>query len=196
MSLRRWGINTIEFIDQPGSQTADSAFSQKVRELSRSDLDRCYQCLTCSLGCPVAFAMDYRPNQVMRMVQLGQKQKLLESSTIWICAGCETCVTRCPNEVNILGVMDTLREMALREKVEGKEKVIPTFHQTFLYPVEKLGKQYELGMLLLLKLRTKDFFSDLGLGMKMFARRKLKLFPSKIKASKEMKTIFEKTRGV
>ena len=31
----------------------------------------CYQCQKCSAGCPVAFAMDYKPNQIMPMASWG-----------------------------------------------------------------------------------------------------------------------------
>ena len=37
----------------------------------------CYQCQKCSAGCPVVFAMDYKPNQIMQMVSLGMKERVL-----------------------------------------------------------------------------------------------------------------------
>ncbi len=164
--------------------------------MSGEKLDRCYQCLTCSLGCPVSFAMDYCPDQVIRMVQLGLKEQVLSSSAIWMCLGCETCVARCPNEIDILRVMDTLREMMIQEKIKGKESLIPAFHQTFLYPIKVFGRQYELGMFLLLKLRTKNFFGDLGLGIRMLLKGKLAILPSRIKGSKQVKEIIDKTKSI
>ncbi len=184
----------MQFISEQVHQI-DPAFSQKVKQMADTPLDRCYQCLTCSLSCPVAFAMDYLPNQIIRMVQLGLRKQVLTSSTIWLCATCETCVARCPQEVDILRVMDALREMALGEGEEGKEKVITTFNQTFLQSVRLLGRQYELGMLLLLKLKTRDLFTDLILGIKMLLKGKLKLLPTRIRGSKEIKAIFERTKG-
>ena len=56
----------------------------------------------CSDGCPVAYVMDYYPNQIIHMVRLGLKDKILNSTTIWLCASCETCATRCPNEIDIV----------------------------------------------------------------------------------------------
>ena len=190
-------MNTIQLIDREGSShICNSDFSQRVRVRSKANLDRCYQCLTCSLGCPVVFAMDYPPHQIIRMVQLGLKEATLNSSTIWICAACETCVTRCPNEVDIVGVMDTLRQMSLEEKIKGKEVIVPVFHDTFLNTVRQFGRQYELGMLLQLKLRTKDPFSDLGLGLKMLRRRKLKLSPPESKSKKEVREIFNRVKAI
>lgn len=164
--------------------------------MSGENLDRCYQCFTCSLGCPVSLEMDYHPDQIIRMVQLGLKEPVLNSSTIWLCLGCETCVARCPNEIDILRVMDSLREIALQQKIEGKERIIPAFHRAFLYPIRLFGRQYELGLVLYLMLKTRDFFGDLGLGIRMILKSKLPFTPSRIKGSKQLKEIFDKASDI
>ncbi|GAH58846.1 unnamed protein product, partial [marine sediment metagenome] len=130
--------------------------------------------------------MDYLPNQIIRMVQLGLKQQALTSSTIWLCASCESCVARCPNDVDILRLMDALREMALREGVEGRERAIAAFHHTFLGNIRQWGRQHELSMLLRLKLKSRDFFGDIDLGVKMLLKGKLKLLPPRFRGSKEV----------
>jgi len=140
--------------------------------------------------------MDYHPDQIIRMVQLGLKQQVLSSSAIWTCLGCETCVARCPNEIDILRVFDTLRQMALQEKIKGKEKIGPIFHQTFLDPIRWFGKAYEVGLIVLLKLKTRDFLTDLDLGARMMLKRKLPIFPSRIKGIKQVREIFNKTKVI
>lgn len=186
----------MQFTSEQFQAIGDPAFAAKVKDISGTPLDRCYQCFTCSLGCPVSFAMDYLPNQIIRMVQLGLKEQVLSCSTIWLCATCETCVARCPNEVDVLRVMDTLKEMALRDKVKGKEKTIPLFHDTFLGSIRTWGRTHELSMLMLLKLKTRELtISDLLLGVKMFLKGKLKLLPTRTKGVAEIKAIFEKTKG-
>ncbi|NMA14706.1 MAG: heterodisulfide reductase subunit C, partial [Clostridia bacterium] len=57
-------------------------------------LTDCYQCGKCSAGCPVAFAMDKTPRQIIRLLQLGLLEEALATRTIWLCATCQTCVTR------------------------------------------------------------------------------------------------------
>jgi heterodisulfide reductase subunit C len=195
-NYRRWATSNIQIIDQSGIKPVDTTFTEQVKQLSGEKLDRCYQCFTCSLGCPVSPEMDYHPDQIIRMVQLGLKERVLNSSAIWICLGCETCVARCPNEIDILRVMDTLREIALEERIKGKEKIIPTFHRAFLYPIKVLGKQYELGLIVYLMLKTRDFFGDLILGIRMILKRKLPFIPSRIKGVKQVKEIFIKTGGI
>jgi heterodisulfide reductase subunit C len=196
MNYRRWATSNIQIIDQSGIKPVDTTFTEQVKQVSGEKLDRCYQCFTCSLGCPVSPEMDYHPDQIIRMVQLGLKERVLNSSAIWICLGCETCVARCPNEIDILRVMDTLREIALEERIKGKEKIIPTFHRAFLYPIKVLGKQYELGLIVYLMLKTRDFFGDLILGIRMILKRKLPFIPSRIKGVKQVKEIFIKTGGI
>lgn len=95
-----------------------SEFSAKVAELSGQNLALCYQCGKCSAGCPMAFAMDLLPNQVMRLVQLGLAEEAAECRTIWLCASCLVCTVRCPKGVDIARVMEALRLLSLRRNVD------------------------------------------------------------------------------
>ena len=96
--------------------TVRGPFVQQVEEISGQDLLSCNQCGKCSAGCPVVAAMDLLPSQVIRMAQLGMED-VLESNTIWICASCLTCVTRCPKGVDLPRLMEALRQTALRQGV-------------------------------------------------------------------------------
>ena len=185
----------MEYIGDSGREICNQDFAKKVKEISNANLDRCYQCYTCTAGCPVAYAMDYYPHQIMRMVQLGVKDKVLTSSTIWLCAACETCATRCPNEIELVNVMDTLREMTLEEGVEIKEKEIVSMHKTFLSVVKSLGRQHEISLLVLLKMKTREFLKDMILGMNMFLKGKLKIMPHKIKGVDQIKGMFERSQA-
>jgi heterodisulfide reductase subunit C2 len=96
------------------SSTIGSAFVAKVEQVSGQKLLACYQCGKCSAGCPMAAHMDILPNQVIRMAQLGMQKKLLESRTIWTCVSCLTCNSRCPKNIRIAEVIESLRQTALR----------------------------------------------------------------------------------
>lgn len=87
--------------------------ARDVEEISGQDLLACNQCGKCSAGCPVASAVDLLPSQVIRMAQLGMTE-VLQSQTIWTCASCLTCVTRCPKGVDLPRLMEALREISLR----------------------------------------------------------------------------------
>jgi heterodisulfide reductase subunit C len=96
------------------SSSIGSSFVSKIEEVSGQKLLACYQCGKCSAGCPMAAHMDILPNQVIRMAQLGMKDKLLASRTIWTCVSCLTCNSRCPKNIRIAEVMESLRQTALR----------------------------------------------------------------------------------
>jgi len=177
----------------------DESFCKEVQEKSHSHLERCYQCFTCALGCPVAFATDYTPNQIIRMALAGMKEDVLKSDLIWMCASCETCAARCPNDVEIVRLMDTLRIMSLAERPGKQVKDIAFMHKAFLKIVEKFGRIYELGFIMGMKLGNlasllpgKLLIEDAILGFKMFKRRKLAVFPHRAKGTQHIQQIMKK----
>ena len=173
-----------------------SDFAKEVKERSGIDVKKCYQCGKCTAGCPVAYEMDYMPNQIIRFVQLGLKHEALTSRTIWLCASCITCSTRCPKEVKIAELMDVLREMALEEGVANPmEKNITTFHEAFLNSVKKHGRISEFWMLSEYKRkRPKTALQDIAIGPQLMMKGKLSLTPHDIKGKDSIKRIFEKLK--
>jgi len=90
---------------------------KEVEELCGENLFGCYQCGTCSAGCPFIDDMDLSPDEVIRYVIL-DKQEVLNSKTIWLCASCFTCAERCPRDINITKIMEALRQIILRKKID------------------------------------------------------------------------------
>jgi heterodisulfide reductase subunit C2 len=176
----------------------DPTFAERVRSKSGVAIDRCYQCLTCTLGCDAAYAMDYPPNQIVRLCQMGMKDKVFGSSSIWVCTACESCVTRCPNEIDIPHLMDTLHQMALREGAQVQVPSVPIFHKVFLAPIKLFGRQFEVMMMGLFMFRAgkfsiSDIKTNVTLGLGMFLRNKLKFIPHRIRDTRAVKEIFRQT---
>ena len=90
---------------------------KEVEELCGENLFGCYQCGTCSAGCPFIDDMDLSPDEVIRYVIL-DKQEVLNSKTIWLCSSCFTCAERCPRDINITKIMEALRQIILRRKID------------------------------------------------------------------------------
>jgi heterodisulfide reductase subunit C2 len=187
---------TTHLVTEKGKEFCNPSFAKEVKVKSRAHLERCYQCVACSSGCPGAYQMDYPPHQLLRMVQLGLKDSVLNSNTYWICLSCETCAARCPNDIEIVLVMDTLREMALQEKRRSTTN-LPLFHNTFLSMVKFGGKTWELGLIGIYMVKSGDIFKlkkmfkDMKLGVKMFSRGKMAIIPPRIKGKSAIKRIFE-----
>ena len=172
----------------------DVSFLATVEAKSGESVAGCYHCRKCTNGCPLAFAMDLMPNQVMRAVQLGLEEELLRSRAIWICASCQTCTTRCPNDIDIAHVMDTLRQLCRQGEVPPAEARVVKFHDAFLNSVRRFGRVYEVGMVTRYKLAANDPFSDMKLAWEMLKRGKLKLLPAGIHDKAEVRAMFAKKK--
>jgi heterodisulfide reductase subunit C len=92
----------------------DPNFKYEISKMHGGEkLLRCFQCGTCTSDCPVAkFSETYRPRQIIRMAQLGLKERVLGSDTLWLCAACFTCTDRCPQDVEVASVIRVLRNLA------------------------------------------------------------------------------------
>jgi heterodisulfide reductase subunit C len=168
----------------------DSRMAREIQQLSGTVLNRCFHCRTCANGCPFVQAMDYPPNAIIRLVQLGLRREALESHTIWICVGCHTCSAECPMDVDIAAIMCSLRRLALEEGVAVAETNILDFHREMLGSIERYGRAHKLGIMLRYKARVRQWFTDLDVGLKMLAKRKLDLRASKVKAIQEITRLF------
>jgi len=175
--------------------TIRSPFQKTLEEDCQQKISHCYQCGKCSAGCPISFEMDYLPNQIIRMVQLGMEDQVLSSRTIWLCASCLTCTVRCPREIDIAEIMDYLRRMAYRREIAPIEETeIPLFNKIFLKNIELCGRLYEMGLIGSFNLLSGNFFKDVLLAPVMFFKGKIGIFPQRTRNVKEVKKIFKRSR--
>jgi len=178
----------------------DTSFSNLLEASVGLNVNACFQCRKCTNGCPVTFAMDIYPDEVIRLVLLGQKERVLTCNTIWVCSACETCTTRCPNEVDIAGTMDALKEMAVKEGVQIPQPKTYAFHKAFLDDVKKRGRMFEGKLMQSYLLSSGELFrkvvdgsikEEMSLGWSMFKKGRLPLLPKGIKGKKEIKEILK-----
>jgi heterodisulfide reductase subunit C len=172
-------------------------FLEEVNEkINGVPIQRCYHCRKCTAGCPMAVAMEHNPNRIIKMIQMGRREEVLASSTIWLCVSCETCITRCPNEVDIARMMDVLRQMAIENGVGAKEKNVLRFHEAFLANIRRGGRINEPALMVHYKLKSGDLFSDMVMGIDMFRKGKLSLISPRTKDMQSVRRIFDKTGPV
>jgi heterodisulfide reductase subunit C len=114
-------------------------FCETVVQRCGEAFQRCLQCLSCAGGCPFSQAMTYRPNGIIRLVQYGLDQQVLESPDIWLCVGCNTCSIACPMAIDFPAMMDALREIAIESGAKIDETGILNFHQEVLNSIQRYG---------------------------------------------------------
>jgi heterodisulfide reductase subunit C len=156
---------------------AHSSLADEVYSECGENVNLCYQCRKCSAGCPVSYAMDYPPAQLMHAIRLGLDDLVYNSKTMWMCASCETCSTRCPQEIEIATVMDAVKIIGLRK---GKKPAVPRvsiFDKVMVNHIKSFGRMFELGMIMNLKLKTREFLKDAELGIGLLRKGKLKMVP-------------------
>jgi heterodisulfide reductase subunit C2 len=182
-----------------------STLAERLRSAGPVSVSACFQCKKCSGGCPLTFAMDLLPDQVIRLALLGQEEELLRCRTIWVCSSCETCTSRCPNEIDIAGVMDWLKEEALKRGCASQPGVA-RFHQTFLETVRLGGGRlseplllglYQLkGGVTLDKIKSGALFGELRLGWELARRGRLRpKLPRRLQGAREIKEIFDRAKS-
>jgi len=169
-----------------------SELRSAVEAYSRQKISHCYQCGKCTAGCPVAYAMDLTPRRVMRAIQLGLKDELLASRAPWICFFCITCSARCPREIDIASVMESLRLLAISEKTKSSVEDIKLFHRLFLSFVRLWGRAYELGLGAAYNLLGRHPLNKAEIIPGMLSRGKLAFLPHRSKRANEIRKIFKR----
>ncbi len=165
---------------------------QKIINLTNQNPANCYQCGKCSAGCPVRDYFDEAPNRIIRYVQLGMYDKALKSKAIWLCAGCQTCSSRCPQDFEPAKFMDALREIAIEENITAADSKVRKFHNAFLKQIKNNGRSFELGLIRDYKLSTGRLFQDIDVAPKAILKGKIGFTPHKIKDTLKIKQIVDK----
>jgi heterodisulfide reductase subunit C len=163
----------------------------RINNMSEQITQLCYHCHKCTAGCPVAEDMDYGPDRLLRLVQMGDEIRLFTSHDIWLCASCETCGTRCPNGIDIARVMDASRALALASGMAIAEPDSVKFHKVFLYVVQNMGRMHEASLFAAYKLWTRNLFADMDSGVSMILKGKIPIIPKPIKNRNEVKQVFK-----
>ncbi len=146
----------------------------------------------------MAVEMDIAPSVVMRLLQTNSKsnyEKILTSRSIWLCVGCEQCIGRCPKEVDIPALMDTLRSRALAAKCVNKDaRDIVRFHKAFLDSIYYTGRLSEVGLIADYKIRSRHLWQDILLAPSMWLKGKLHFIPEFVKNRKSIQRLFTNKR--
>jgi len=179
-------------------------FLQRVQGETGVNVTACYQCERCTNACPASAFMDIKPHQVIRYVQLGWREELMRSTTIWVCLSCEMCTTYCPNMVDVAETVNYLRNMAAHSAVAPRERHLAVFHQTFLEQLHKFGRINEFWLMNAFNLKPnilKEKFQsgalreEILLGLALIKKGKLNLIPRRSRGIRQIDEIYRRRRG-
>lgn len=92
-------------------------FTKEVEKLSGSMAHMCFQCGTCTGGCPSAPRSTYRIREFMRRGVLGLEEEALTDPDLWLCTTCYSCTDRCPRDLAPTDVIMAMRNIAFKRDI-------------------------------------------------------------------------------
>jgi ferredoxin len=91
------------------SATVNPDLARKLEKFGLADAAACFNCGNCTAVCSLSTEGVPFPRRVIRYLQLGLNDKLLQSPEPWLCYYCGDCSQTCPRQANPGEVMMGLR---------------------------------------------------------------------------------------
>ena len=105
------------------SSVSNAEMTNKIREISGSNPQKCMKCGKCSASCPSFNEMDIKPHQFVSYVNDGNIEALMASKSLGKCLSCFACIERCPRDVKPGKLVDAARQMLIRQ--QGQAMLTP-----------------------------------------------------------------------
>lgn len=88
-----------------------------IKKFGAFDVSACFNCGTCTATCPLVKpdSQEEFPRGMIRLAQLGQKEKLLGSKELWMCYHCGDCSASCPRQADPSKFMQAARSYVVSE---------------------------------------------------------------------------------
>ena len=90
----------------------DPDFTAEFIDAGIETVKHCFQCGTCSGGCPSGRRTPYKVRQIVRKCLLGLKEEVITDEALWMCTTCYTCQERCLRSVKIVEIIKKARNIA------------------------------------------------------------------------------------
>jgi quinone-modifying oxidoreductase subunit QmoC len=91
------------------SNRADPKFLEELKDYGAVNVEACFNCGNCTAICPLTDDGHPFPRNVIRLVQIGLKDRLLRNTDPWLCYYCGECSDTCPREAEPAETMMALR---------------------------------------------------------------------------------------
>lgn len=172
-----------------------SAFWEQVGSFPEGyKIKRCLQCGTCTGTCPVSYAMDITPRQIIALFRAGHVEDILHSRAIWLCASCYSCTVRCPIGIKVTDTLYALKRIAMEREIYPRKFPVHALSRAFINNVYRFGRNYELWLGIRYYMSTKitKLFTNIGFAWSMIRRGRLGLVPSRLKGINQIHAIIKK----
>jgi len=177
-----WGSNKLAFV------------YERIMSLPEGNrIFQCIQCGTCGGACPVSFAMDKTPRQVINLVRSGRVDEALRSESIWLCASCYNCTVQCPAGIRITDVMYTLKTASTELGIHHENAIGPEFAKAFVNQLESNGRIAEVQLILRVALHKLSLLMTLSpaVYIRLYRAGRVKLRGEKVKGIDQLKKMDE-----
>lgn len=174
-------------------------FLEQVKQIPAGErIKRCIQCGTCTGSCPVSYAMDISPRELIALFRAGEMETIMKSRTIWICASCYSCTTRCPSGIKITDIIYALKRTAMEKQYKSKSPQVQILANLFIENLMAYGRLHEGTLIRKYYMKTNmvKMFGLIPLGRKMFATKRIAIFPKKIKQHEALSRIIKKAQEI
>jgi len=174
-------------------------FLEQVQSIPAGErLKRCIQCGTCTGSCPVSYAMDISPRELIALFRSGDMATIMKSRTIWICASCYACTTRCPSGIKITDLMYALKRTAMEKQMKSAAPQVQRLANLFTQNLMKYGRLHEGTLIRKYYMRTNmlKFLDLIPLVRKMWKTKRVALFPKRIHAHESLSRIIRKAQEI
>lgn len=179
--------------------TLRAIFLDEVKNIPAGErIKRCIQCGTCTGSCPVSYAMDLSPRQLIALFRAGEMEQILKSRSIWICASCYACTTRCPAGIRITDTIYALKRTAMERNLISAAPQVQRLARIFTRILMRYGRLHEGSLIAEYYTRTNPlkFLSILPLGRKMLRTKRVGILPHRIKAHSSLARIIRRAQQI
>lgn len=161
-------------------------------------IKQCLQCGTCTGSCPVSYAMDITPREIIALFRAGQILKILNSESIWLCVSCYSCQTRCPQQIRLTDIFYVLKQLAIKNKIYSRTLKVHKLRETFLTMLNKYGRLNETLLMIKFLLKTNPLkgFVFLPMAIKLILKGRLSFRNQEIKSKNDLKLIIKKSKEI
>jgi heterodisulfide reductase subunit C2 len=188
----------------PGLMTRSEAelrevFIRQVDQIPGGQrIKRCIQCGTCTGSCPVSYAMDISPRQLIALFRAGELETIMKSRTIWICASCYACTTRCPSGIKITDIVYALKRTAMEMRQKSDAPQVQILANLFIKNISLFGRLHEGTLIGMYYTRTgiTKLFGYIPLARLMLRTKRLAVLPRRIKSRHSFARIIRKAQEI